>query len=102
MQSGAGKHVEIVYREGGRITEGGSWVEDEVVKVDPDENLKRIEEARKVSEKADLIVLAIGGNEQTSREAWALNHMGDRPTLQMVGEQEQLFQIGRASCRERV
>src|SRR5690625_7430391 len=68
IQSRAGKHVEILYSEGCRITEGGSWVEDEVVKVDPDENLKRIEEARKVSEKADLIVLAIGGNEQTSRE----------------------------------
>src|SRR5690625_1788842 len=91
IQSRAGKHVDILYSEGCRITEGGSWVEDEVVKADPDENLKRIEEARKVSEKADLIVLAIGGNEQTSREAWALNHMGDRPTLQMVGEQEQLF-----------
>ena len=37
-----------------------------------------------------MIVLAIGGNEQTSREAWALNHMGDRTSLDLIGRQEEL------------
>src|SRR5690606_32745114 len=36
------------------------------------------------------IVLAIGGNEQTSRESWALNHMGDRTNLDMVRIQDEL------------
>ena len=44
--------------------------------------LKRTEsrsaEAVEVAKQADVIILAIGGNEQTSREAWGLNHMGDR------------------------
>jgi beta-glucosidase len=43
-----------------------------------------------VARKADVIVLAIGGNEQTSREAWGLNHMGDRTSLDLIGRQEEL------------
>jgi beta-glucosidase len=43
-----------------------------------------------VAKKADVIVLAIGGNEQTSREAWGLNHMGDRTSLDLIGRQEEL------------
>jgi len=43
-----------------------------------------------VAKQADVIVLAIGGNEQTSREAWARNHMGDRTSLNLVGKQEEL------------
>jgi len=35
-------------------------------------------------------VLAIGGNEQTSREAWARTHMGDRTCLNLIGRQEEL------------
>ena len=43
-----------------------------------------------MAKKADVIVLAIGGNEQTSREAWSLVHMGDRTSLDLVGRQEEL------------
>ena len=32
----------------------------------------------------------IGGNEQTSREAWSLKHLGDRASLELVGRQEEL------------
>ena len=35
-------------------------------------------------------MLAIGGNEQTSREAWNLQHMGDRTSLDLIGRQEEL------------
>src|SRR5262249_38330053 len=34
--------------------------------------------------------LAIGGNEQTSREAWARTHMGDRTSLELIGHQKEL------------
>ena len=44
----------------------------------PQKTASSIAEAVKVAKQADVIVLAIGGNEQTSREAWGLNHMGDR------------------------
>jgi beta-glucosidase len=43
-----------------------------------------------VAQKADVLVLAIGGNEQTSREAWSLQHMGDRASLDLIGRQDEL------------
>jgi beta-glucosidase len=46
--------------------------------------------AVEVAQQADVVVLAIGGNEQTSREAWGLNHLGDRASLDMVGLQDEL------------
>jgi beta-glucosidase len=85
-----GDSVNVVYSEGCKITVGGSWNQDEVVASDPEEDRKAIAEAVKVAKTADVIVLAIGGNEQTSREAWARNHMGDRTSLDMAGMQEEL------------
>ena len=69
---------------------GGSWNQDEVIASDPAEDRKQIAEALKIAKQADVIVLAIGGNEQTSREAWGLNHMGDRASLDLVGRQDEL------------
>ena len=85
-----GKRVKVLYSEGCKITIGGSWNQDEVVPSDPEEDRKAIAEAVRVAKKADVIVLAIGGNEQTSREAWGLNHMGDRTSLDLIGRQEEL------------
>jgi beta-glucosidase len=85
-----GKKVKVLYSEGCKITIGGSWNQDEVVPSDPAEDRKQIAEAVRVAKKADVIVLAIGGNEQTSREAWGLNHMGDRTSLDLIGRQEEL------------
>jgi beta-glucosidase len=90
IQQKVGKRVKVLYSEGCRITIGGSWNQDEVVPSDPEEDRKQIAEAVKVAKKADVIVLAIGGNEQTSREAWGLNHMGDRTSLDLIGRQEEL------------
>jgi beta-glucosidase len=44
-----------------------------------------------VAKTADTIVLNFGGNEETSREGWAPNHLGDRDSLDLVGQQQQLF-----------
>lgn len=80
----------MLYSEGCKITRGGAWHIDEVIPSDPDEDRRQIKEAVKVAKQADVIILAIGDNEQTSREAWNLNHMGDRPTLDLIGRQEEL------------
>jgi beta-glucosidase len=85
-----GKRVKVLYSEGCKITVGGSWNQDEVVPSNPEEDRKSIAEAVKVARRADVIVLAIGGNEQTSREAWSLQHMGDRTSLDLIGRQEEL------------
>jgi beta-glucosidase len=90
IKAKAGKKVKVLYSGGCKITIGGSWNQDEVVASDPVEDRKAIAEAVKVAKKADVIVLAIGGNEQTSREAWGLNHMGDRTSLDLIGRQEEL------------
>ena len=85
-----GKRATVLYSEGCKITIGGNWNQDEVVPSDPEQDRSAIAEAVKVAQKADVIVLAIGGNEQTSREAWGLNHMGDRTSLDLIGRQEEL------------
>jgi beta-glucosidase len=84
--------VKVLHSEGCKITIGGSWQQDAVTASDPVEDRKLIAEAVKVAKKADVIILAIGGNEQTSREAWGLNHMGDRTSLDLIGRQEELIQ----------
>jgi beta-glucosidase len=85
-----GDSVNVVYSEGCKITVGGSWNQDDVTPSDPEEDRKEIAAAVEVAKTADVVVLAIGGNEQTSREAWARNHMGDRTSLDMVGMQDEL------------
>ena len=85
-----GNRAKVVYSEGCKITIGGSWNQDEVVASDPEEDRKSIAAAVEVAKDADVIVLAIGGNEQTSREAWMLNHMGDRTSLDLIGRQDEL------------
>ena len=85
-----GASVNVVYSEGCKITVGGNWNQDEVTPSDPEEDSRQILEAIEVAKQADVIVMAIGGNEQTSREAWSLQHMGDRTSLDLVGKQEEL------------
>jgi beta-glucosidase len=90
IRARVGKRAKVLYSEGCKITIGGSWVQDEVVPSDPAEDRRQIAEAVKVARKADVIVLAIGDNEQTSREAWSFQHMGDRARLDLVGRQNEL------------
>ena len=90
IKARVGNRAKVVYSEGCKITIGGNWNKDEVVPSDPAEDRKQIAEAVEVAQQADLIILAIGENEQTSREAWGLNHMGDRASLELIGRQEEL------------
>lgn len=92
IKTKVGDRAEILYHEGCKITVGGSWTEDNVAESNPEEDRKQIAEAIKVAEQSDVIVLAIGGNEQTSREAWGLTHLGDRTDLDLVGRQNELVE----------
>jgi len=84
-------NVDVLHHEGCRITIGGSWNQDEVTAADPDENRRMIRDAAAVAARAGAVILAIGDNEQTSREGWALNHLGDRASLDLVGQQDELI-----------
>ncbi len=91
IKAKVGDRVRVLYSEGCKITaEGGSWQRDEVYPSDPEQDRRQIAEAVEVAKQADVIVLAIGGNEQTSREAWNLKHMGDRTSLDLIGLQQEL------------
>lgn len=96
-----GKHCTIQYAEGCGITKDSilkdgvwirtGWSPDPIELCNRDENLQKIAKAKKLAQSADIIVLAVGGNEQTSREAWVESHMGDRTNLELVGEQNELI-----------
>ena len=90
IRSKVGDRVQVSYCEGCKITVGGSWNQDLVTPSQPEEDRKQIQEAVKVARQADVVVLALGGNEQTSREAWSLQHMGDRTRLDLIGQQQEL------------
>jgi beta-glucosidase len=90
IKAKVGDRVKVLYAEGCKITQGGSWQQDEVIPSDPAEDRKQIAKAVAVAKRAEVIVLAIGGNEQTSREAWGLKHMGDRTSLDLIGRQDEL------------
>jgi beta-glucosidase len=86
----AGKEFTVLYSEGCKNTVGGAWEEDVVTLPDPDDNRKLIAEAVATARKADTVILVLGDNEQTSREAWSNVHLGDRASLELFGMQNEL------------
>ena len=85
-----GSSVRIVTAEGVRITNTADWYADDVRLADRDENLRLIEQARQVASDADVILLVVGTNAATSREAWATDHLGDRTDIGLIGQQKEL------------
>lgn len=89
---------EVVYAPGCRITagdEGNNEIEtdasDESVQADPARNRDLIAEAVEMAQDADVIILCLGGNEATAREAYfAGDSRGDRDSLDLIGEQNEL------------
>lgn len=87
----AGDKIKVSYSEGCKITTTSGWSQDKVEVPAPEDDRKQIKEAVALARTADVIVLAIGQNEQVSREAWSKEHMGDRTTLDLVGRQDELI-----------
>jgi beta-glucosidase len=94
------KHgFELAWSEGVRITESRVWGADEIVFTPKEKNARLIADALEAAKSADTIIMVLGDNEQTSREAWADTHLGDRETLDMLGMQNELakaiFDLGK-------
>jgi beta-glucosidase len=102
-----GKEAAVAHAEGVRLTEDSVFAKgpqplvggtrsrvrssaDKVVPADPAENRRRIAEAVTVAKNSDVAIVVVGDNEQTAREAYAENHLGDRADLRLVGQQEEL------------
>lgn len=87
----AGSDLKVVFAEGCRITESEpDWYADKVVPADPALNAKRINDAVEVAKTADVALLVLGENESTTREAWSETHLGDRDSLELLGQQNDL------------
>jgi beta-glucosidase len=98
IRNAVGKNVHVVYAEGVKITEGDQpelglpgppGPPGPAKLADRKTNLARIRKAARTARSADAIVLVVGENEITSREAWS-GHLGDRSDIALVGEQGEL------------
>jgi beta-glucosidase len=86
-----GSHLKVNYAEGCKITkEGGKWWDDRSQLGDAETDAKLIAEAVEVAKSSDAVLLVVGGNEDTNKEAWADNHLGDRDSLDLAGRQNDL------------
>lgn len=93
----AGETVEVLYAEGCGITQstndaGQMWFDDEVLVPDPVQDAELITQAIHTAQRADVVLLVLGDNEQTCREGWSTSHLGDRDNLDLPGRQEELLQ----------
>jgi beta-glucosidase len=96
IRAKVGARAKVLFAQGVKITANDDWWADEVQLADPKENHRLIDAAVAAARGADQIILAIGDTEQTSREGWAPTHLGDRDSLDLVGEQQALFDALRA------
>jgi beta-glucosidase len=87
----SGGRIKVTFAEGCKITkEGGDWWADTSNLNDPTDDAKLITQAVATAKSADVAVLVLGSNEDTNKEAWADNHLGDRDSLDLVGQQNEL------------
>lgn len=96
---GARAGFPVSYAEGVRLTEERIWGQDQINFTPPEVNRRLIAEAVAAASAADTIVMVLGDNEMTSREAWSERHLGDRQTLDLLGQQNELaraiFDLGK-------
>jgi beta-glucosidase len=86
-----GPGIKVTYAEGCKITkEGGDWWADTSDLSDSAEDNKLIAKAVEAAKASDVALLVLGGNEDTNKEAWANNHLGDRDSLDLIGQQNEL------------
>lgn len=91
VRNKVGSTLTVSYAEGCKITkEGGKWWDDKSELSNPAVDAKLIAAAVDVAKASDVAVLVVGGNEDTNKEAWADNHLGDRDSLDLVGRQDEL------------
>jgi beta-glucosidase len=91
VRNKVGSGVKVNFAQGCKITEeGGNWWADKSTLSTPEEDAKLIAEAARVARESDVAILVVGGNEDTNKEAWADNHLGDRDSLDLVGRQNDL------------
>ena len=67
------------------------WFNLQVKMADPQKNNHSIQQAVDMARSSDAIVLVLGENEALSRESFIATHLGDRPDIQLPGDQLKLL-----------
>ena len=97
-----GEKINVLYAEGCRITDVNSPFPEVIRLVPREDNDVRIAEAVEVAKQADVVVLFVGANEATAREAYGPTAPGDLPTLELLNGQneliEQILALGKPTC----
>ena len=66
------------------------WHTDEAILATKADTKCMIAKAVAAAQKSDVAIVVVGDNEATSREAWSDKHLGDRTSLELLGEQQEL------------
>lgn len=66
------------------------WNYDDIRLAEEADRQGLLDQAVALAKKSDAVVLVLGENEGLSREAWADSHLGDRSSLDLVGNQVEL------------
>lgn len=96
LRAGAPNGVDIAHADGVWITppdtRGRHRSYSPIVPVDPADNARRMREAVTLAEGSDVVVLVLGDVPAVTREAVAIEYPGDRSTLGLWGQQDELFE----------
>lgn len=99
IRTHVGGKAEVAFSQGVFITRSEDRSANEVLLADPARNRALIAQAVETAKGCDIVILAIGDTEQTSREGYAKNHLGDRTDLDLLGEQNELFRALKGTGR---
>ncbi len=95
IRNRVGPGVKVLFEEGCDISNAQqgwqAFYQNDVVLSDPKTQVPKIRAATEAARKADVVILVVGGNESTCREAWSDQHLGDRDSLDLLGAQEELI-----------
>ena len=88
------EHIRVLYAPGCRITNSpAGWAgfyTNNVTRPAPGSQQPAIARAVAVARRADAVVLVVGDNETTNREAWSEQHLGDTDHLGLLAPQGEL------------
>jgi beta-xylosidase len=95
IKNRVGPGVKVLFEEGCDISNAQqgwqAFYQDDVRLPDPQSQVAKIKAAVAAARKSDAVILVLGDNESTCREAWNNKHLGDRNSLDLVGAQDDLI-----------
>lgn len=97
IKNKVGNSAEVLYAKGCLLSKNGSDTSynnyqntGRIQYPSIDENKQLIDEAVKIAQQADVVIVAVGENEQFSRESGMPDRFGDITTLNLTGQQNDL------------